>query len=130
MESFAENIVDAVGREAEEVTTFRVGLILWAVMPPLLSYVGWDEVAAVTRRAVDQGQAINVDGNYYASQILAPTINGVVVPFVAIGLGTLVGATPKDTISSCSFSVPTHRSSALPPPRHQQRRSGRCGSGS
>ena len=69
--------------------------LLIAVLPPLLAYLAWPEIAGGVSTLIDQFTSTyrNVDGNAFAVQLLRPTINGVVLPVLSIGTGTLLATT-------------------------------------
>ena len=68
-----------------------------AFVLPIGAFLGYDTVAFLVRFVVsayqDGGGFRTVDGNQFASELLRPTINGVLVPAVAITLGTLLATT-------------------------------------
>lgn len=73
--------------------------LLFYLLPffvPLLGFVLYDPLALLTRDVVialgHNGWAFT-DGGQYKAEILAPTINGVVVPTISIALATLVAGT-------------------------------------
>jgi len=67
-----------------------------ALLPPILAYIFYNDVAGLVRYAIDQysgGAGRMVDGNSFAINLLRPTVNGVVVPTLSIALGTLLATT-------------------------------------
>ena len=67
-----------------------------AVLLPLVAFLGYSQIAALVSFIVSEysgGAGRAVDGNAFATELLRPTINGVVVPTVAITTGTLRATT-------------------------------------
>jgi len=78
-------------REVGEAQVFATEIIRGAVLPPVLAFICWPQLSRIAQAfAVDSRY---VDGANFASGVLAPTINGVVVPALAIVLGSLVATT-------------------------------------
>lgn len=69
--------------------------LLIAVIPPVCAFIAWPEIAAFVATIIGDftSNYRNVDGNAFAVNLLRPTINGVVVPALAIGGGTLLATT-------------------------------------
>ncbi|KAL7532329.1 hypothetical protein ACHAXR_004564 [Thalassiosira sp. AJA248-18] len=68
--------------------------IITALVPCLLAFFSWDELSMTLAQWLEHaaiGQS--VDGNRFASDLLRPTITGVVVPVISIALATLVSTT-------------------------------------
>lgn len=83
-------------REAEFTRVFD-DLLRWIPMViPVLAYFLYDPTAqlfAATLEALANRNWVAVDGGAYQAQIIAPAINGVVVPAVSILFATLIGTT-------------------------------------
>lgn len=63
---------------------------------PAIAFFTWEQTARIARHLLDIAAArtwFSVDGGAYEIQILVPTTNGIVVPSVAIALGTLTATT-------------------------------------
>ena len=80
-----------------ETRMFDSALILAPIVVPIGAFLCYETVARYTRMTLDiLGQRntwVAVDGNAYQIAILAPVVNGVVVPAVSIALGTSVATT-------------------------------------
>lgn len=78
------------------VQTKELVFYLLPFFVPLLGFVLYDPLAHMTRDVVialgHNGWAFS-DGGQYKAEILAPTINGIVVPTISIALATLVAGT-------------------------------------
>lgn len=92
-----EEIVAAQKAMFAETALFDRGLQLFPVASTTLAFVSYESVAKWARMSIDffgkRQSWTSVDGNVYEIAILAPTINGVVMPSVSIALGTLAAAT-------------------------------------
>lgn len=92
-----EEILDAQKAMFAETALFDRSLQLFPLASTTLAFVSYESVAKWARMGIDffgQRQSwTSVDGNVYEIAILAPTINGVVMPSVSIALGTLAAAT-------------------------------------
>lgn len=84
-------------RLLEETRTFDSTLSLFPIVTPIAAYLAYETIARETRGLIDtigQRQAwFSADGNAYEIEILAPLINGVVMPAIAIALGTTAATT-------------------------------------
>jgi len=70
-------------------------LFAFSFIPPVLAFFFHDDIAKSVAYFFDffGFRGSNVDGNAFATNLLRPTINGVVVPATAIVLGTLFATT-------------------------------------
>ena len=76
----------------------RPGFLLYAIpfFAPLFGFAVYDQLASISRQAVvylAQNSWMLADGGQYKAEILAPAINGIVVPTISISLATLVAGT-------------------------------------
>lgn len=70
------------------------GVLLLALAVPVTGNLVYGDVAKFVRNAVAEGTIpIAVEGTQFATELLRPTINGVLVPATAITLGTLLATT-------------------------------------
>ena len=69
--------------------------IFIALVPCLLAFVTWEGLSRSLAQWISENAAVGlaVDGNKFASDLLRPTITGVVVPVISIALATLVSTT-------------------------------------
>lgn len=69
--------------------------IMLAVVPSLIAFLSWEDISLSLATFLDQYGAIGraVDGQMFATNLLRPTITGVVVPVISIALATLVSTT-------------------------------------
>ena len=81
--------------EEEEEDRYEMALFALALIPPMLGFFLWEDIAKGVAFLFDNFNTYsrNVDGNAFASEILRPTINGIVVPALSIVLGTLFATT-------------------------------------
>eukprot|EP00966_Prymnesium_polylepis_P290190 6703498-Prymnesium_polylepis.3 len=79
-------------REGARARQFAQEIVYSAIVPPVLAFLLWPNLEVIGD-ALFAGNSPAVDGTRFSSGVLAPTINGVVVPFLAIGLGSLVATT-------------------------------------
>ena len=68
------------------------------IMLPVIAYLGYDPIATLFATCLDilgnsQNNWVAVDGGAYQAKIIAPAINGVVVPAVSILFANLIGTT-------------------------------------
>ena len=78
-------------RHGESLVVFGVPAVT-----PFLAFWGFDQVAAAFHwlaEALSSNNWVSVDGGAYQAKIIAPAINGVVVPSVALLLATLTSTT-------------------------------------
>lgn len=80
-----------------ETRRFDLALSAFPFAAPTVAFASYEWVARSTRAAIDLfGQRnawFSADGNAYEIEILAPLINGVVMPAIAIALGTAAATT-------------------------------------
>ena len=77
----------------------NISMLVMTVLPSIVAFFLWEDISVLFAHLFDkfagfpnvQGQ--NVDGNAFATNLLRPTINGVVVPATSIALGTLFATT-------------------------------------
>ena len=69
--------------------------MMLAVLPSLIAFLSWEDISLSVATFLDQYGAIGraVDGQMFATNLLRPTITGVVVPVISIALATLVSTT-------------------------------------
>ena len=69
--------------------------IFTAFVPFILAFMTWEDLSRGLAQWLNDNAAIGqaVDGNKFASDLLRPTITGVVVPVISIALATLVSTT-------------------------------------
>lgn len=69
--------------------------VMLAVLPSLIAFLSWEDISLSLATFLDQYGAIGraVDGQMFATNLLRPTITGVVVPVISIALATLVSTT-------------------------------------
>ncbi len=69
--------------------------IITALVPCFLAFWCWEDLSRSLAQWVSENSAMGkaVDGNKFASDLLRPTITGVVVPVISIALATLVSTT-------------------------------------
>ena len=69
--------------------------IMLAVLPSIVAFLSWEDISLSLATLLDQYGAIGraVDGQMFATNLLRPTITGVVVPVISIALATLVSTT-------------------------------------
>ena len=69
--------------------------MMLAVIPSLVAFLSWEDISLSVATILDQYGAIGraVDGQMFATNLLRPTITGVVVPVISIALATLVSTT-------------------------------------
>ena len=69
--------------------------IFIALVPCLLAFWSWEDLSRSLAQWLTYNSAMGkaVDGNKFASDLLRPTITGVVVPVISIALATLVSTT-------------------------------------
>jgi len=69
--------------------------IMLSVAPSLIAFLLWEDISLFVATFLDQFGAIGraVDGQMFATNLLRPTITGVVVPVISIALATLVSTT-------------------------------------
>ena len=69
--------------------------MMLAVIPSLVAFLSWEDISLFVATILDQYGAIGraVDGQMFATNLLRPTITGVVVPVISIALATLVSTT-------------------------------------
>lgn len=95
--SSPELVARTRSRLLEETRTFDSTLSLFPIVTPAAAFVAYETIARETRGLIDtigQRQAwFSADGNAYEIEILAPLINGVVMPAIAIALGTTAATT-------------------------------------
>jgi hypothetical protein len=68
------------------------------ILIPFIAYLGYDPIATLFASALEllsnsQNNWVAVDGGSYQAKIIAPAINGVVVPAVSILFANLIGTT-------------------------------------
>jgi len=80
---------------AVDNSQFDLFLAALPVMVPLAAFNGYDEVLRFVTWAIDNGPGdwMAVDGGKIQVDLLAPTINGVILPSISIALGTLSATT-------------------------------------
>ena len=69
--------------------------IITALVPCVLAFWSWEDISRSLALFLTDNSAMGkaVDGNKFASDLLRPTITGVVVPVISIALATLVSTT-------------------------------------
>jgi len=87
--------IDHVDTDAADAEKYDRNLFVLAAAPPIMAFIFWGDISQAVAFLVDNFSFMgrNVDGNAFATNLLRPTINGVVVPATAIGLGTLFATT-------------------------------------
>ncbi|KAJ8611301.1 hypothetical protein CTAYLR_006601 [Chrysophaeum taylorii] len=89
--------LEATRQDLEAQTrTFDATLAALPFVMPTLAFASYEFVARETREALDLFGGRNwlsIDGNAYEIEILAPLVNGVVMPSIAIALGTVAATT-------------------------------------
>ena len=92
-----DEMIEAWSTMMRETRLFDLTIASAPFVVPLTAALSYEKVARFTRLALDHfGQRNNwvaVDGNSFEIAILAPVINGIVMPSVSIALGTLVATT-------------------------------------
>ena len=85
-----QNELDDAERDRQDY-----GFIITAFVPCLLAFIGWETLSRSISQIINDYGAVGqaVDGNKFASDLLRPTITGVVVPVISIALATLVSTT-------------------------------------
>lgn len=77
--------------------SYDLTLTAGPIAAPIVAFMSYEAVARETRQAIEffgqRNAWFSADGNSYEIEILAPTINGVVMPAIAIALGTLAATT-------------------------------------
>jgi hypothetical protein len=71
-------------------------LFWFAMVPPVIAATIYPLIVDLVTLVTDLGtwsSGRNVDGNQFATTMLQPTLNGIVVPMLSIGLGTLLATT-------------------------------------
>lgn len=83
--------------EFSKVSAFAENLLRWSpVLIPILAYQLYDPVANVFAGAIDSlsdRNWVSVDGGAYQAKIIAPAINGVIVPSISLLFANLIGNT-------------------------------------
>lgn len=83
--------------EFSKVSAFAESLLRWSpVLIPILAYQMYDPVAELFAGALDSISNRNwvaVDGGAYQAKIIAPAINGVVIPAISLLFANLIGNT-------------------------------------
>jgi hypothetical protein len=125
---------------ANRATFYDLLILGGPFLVPGFAFFLWDRTAGVARAVLDLAAHrtwFSVDGGAYEIQILVPTTNGIVVPSLAIALGTLTATTigalrqrqvevrMRINAESCELSVLRSilvegGGSLLPPPRRAQ----------
>jgi hypothetical protein len=87
-----------IAKEERKTSQNRVDQVLFFVpiFTPLLAYVSYEMVASLSDDVIEllsNKNFVVVDGGAYESKIIAPAINGVVVPSIAILFATLISET-------------------------------------
>ena len=84
-----------VQEEPKEENEYDRSLLISAAIPPFLAFLFWGEISHTVSYVCDffGFNGSNVDGNAFATNLLRPTINGVVVPAAGVGTGTLFATT-------------------------------------
>ena len=70
--------------------------VITALVPCVLAFLSWEDLSRSLAQWLADNAAMGgkaVDGNKFASDLLRPTITGVVVPVISIALATLVSTT-------------------------------------
>lgn len=69
--------------------------LLLGVVPSIFAFLSWEEVSHSLAIFIDRYGTVGraVDGGQFTSDLLRPTITGVVVPVISIALATLVSTT-------------------------------------
>jgi Protein of unknown function (DUF4239) len=82
-------------KQRAQSAAYDLNLFIFFALPPLLAFGLQGEIAKSVAFCIDvMGfNGITVDGNTFATDLIRPTINGVVVPATSIGLGTLFATT-------------------------------------
>ncbi len=72
-------------------------LVIIPIVSPILAYITYDDVAKIFASFIDfisfERNWVPVDGGAYQARIIAPAINGIVVPSVSILFATLISNT-------------------------------------
>ena len=80
----------------EPLADIRLRWYLLPFLTPFVGFISWDTLSQLTHDSVillGQQNWVAVDGGQYSASILAPAINGIVVPTISIALATLVAGT-------------------------------------
>lgn len=82
-------------REAFAKQQYDTNLFVLAAIPPILAFCCYGQVAHALAYWLNMlgFSGSNVDDNAFATDLLRPTLNGVVVPATGVGLGTLFATT-------------------------------------
>jgi hypothetical protein len=83
--------------ELSKMSAFAESLLRWSpVLIPILAYQLYDPVAELFAGAIDSisnRNWVSVDGGAYQAKIIAPAINGVIVPSISLLFANLIGNT-------------------------------------
>jgi hypothetical protein len=83
-------------RQSEPMDTESILNVLIPTLTPLIAFLSYEDVAETFAWSIDvlgPGNWVAVDGGEYQARIIAPAINGVVVPAVSILFATLASMT-------------------------------------
>jgi hypothetical protein len=88
----------SLNKDVDQATLFDESLKYFPMLLPFLAYLAYDPTAQLFAAGLDALMAQNnnwvvVDGGAYQAKIIAPAINGVVVPAISILFANLIGTT-------------------------------------
>jgi len=93
---FGEDQIKQLAKNTMETTIFNPILII-PILSPILAYMTYDDIARLFASAFDYLTSdrtwVPVDGGAYQARIIAPAINGIVVPAISILFATLISNT-------------------------------------
>lgn len=96
IDDFNDSRYSGLNRSESTVVTIEKGLRWIPMLIPVLAYVMYDPTAASFASILDSlanNNFVAVDGGAYQAKIIAPAINGVVVPAISILFANLIGTT-------------------------------------
>jgi hypothetical protein len=96
--TFIDDFIDNMTWKDYEVLNKAINpLIMIPIISPILAYLSYDELATLFNSLFDlldfKRSWVPVDGGAYKASIIAPAINGIVVPSVSILFATLISNT-------------------------------------
>lgn len=95
--SRSESLINKTKKKKQRAQSeaYDQNLFIGLLVPPILAFGLQDDIAKLVAFCIDNMgfNGSTVDGNTFATNLIRPTVNGVVVPATSIGLGTLFATT-------------------------------------